>query len=202
MCPPVCVPLCVCVSPCVCVCERPLLEPSLGAASAIGALAPSRSRRFASLRFALMDGVARLRRPNRSATERRAQASRAAGRAVQQLLRMVTAIDTHRGQQPSRLGASLRQLLDDGSTASRYGDDVELQSLGVVRSEPRWLEPAPVDFGGPRACAVLKIQRAWRRALAARPTARPAARPGVGLSAYDQLQDSDVRVGGAADGAR
>ena len=52
-------------------------------------------------------------RPNRSAVERRAQQRRADGRAAQRLLAALEALSTHRGGEPTRLGAVLATALRD-----------------------------------------------------------------------------------------
>ena len=73
---------------------------------------------------------ARHRRPNRTATERRAQAPRAQARAVQQLLSGIAHLQSHRGGRPTLLGAALARALaseppdaasDDASC--EHGDD-------------------------------------------------------------------------------
>ena len=58
------------------------------------------------------------RRRNRPAHSRREQALRAEARTASRLLRGLAQLQSHRGSQPSRLGAALARALRDGATAA------------------------------------------------------------------------------------
>ena len=62
-------------------------------------------------------------RPRKTAKERRGQKSRATGRAIQHLLQAFEALGSHRGSQPSKLGAALSTLLKLGEHADPLGKD-------------------------------------------------------------------------------
>mmetsp|Transcript_5721 Transcript_5721/g.18298 ORF Transcript_5721/g.18298 Transcript_5721/m.18298 type:complete len:160 (+) Transcript_5721:61-540(+) len=72
-----------------------------------------------------MQQSANVERRNISAFERREQRLRAEGRTIQQLLRSLAALQSHRGGQASKLGAALAAVLATPSHATQPSATVE-----------------------------------------------------------------------------
>ena len=106
----------------------PCRPPSVPAAMAYGegaATTPPAERELPS-------ATTSWKRPTRSAADRRAQARRAEGRIVQHLLRCVGELGSHRGCQPTQLGAALATLLKSSTalaTSTRAKTSVQTDYL-------------------------------------------------------------------------
>ena len=107
---------------------RTMQTPSVPAAMAYGegaATTPPAERELPS-------ATTSWKRPTRSAADRRAQARRAEGRIVQHLLRCVGELGSHRGCQPTQLGAALATLLKSSTalaTSTRATTSVQTDYL-------------------------------------------------------------------------
>ena len=77
----------------------------------------------------------KVKRPNRSAEERRAQARRAHGRVVQSLLRSFQELGAHRGCATSKLGAALATLLEAPAAQAATSTPAAVQTAGRTQKE-------------------------------------------------------------------
>ena len=77
---------------------------------------------------------------NRPARSRREQALRAEARTVSRFLRGVAQLQSHRGSQPSRLGAALARALREASAPSGQAEDAETVHADLAAAQAE--EPA------------------------------------------------------------
>ena len=96
-----------------------------------------------------------LRRPRRTAAERRAQKQRSEARVIQKMLRGFSELEAHRGCRPTVLGAALAQVLRSSSTESgstqRASQQAPPTSPAVAPQQPSTPTASAneADFGDP-----------------------------------------------------
>ena len=85
------------------------------------------------------------RRPNRSAAERRAQASRAEARAIQRIVKALQSLEEHRGCRMTKLGRALHATLtgDTGGHAVATDDPQTLHATSAEKKHYRMKGSTP-----------------------------------------------------------